>query len=196
MAKSKKAAAQYESGTLAAFAVVGILLIALGVVSLLAVVGGLKGALFTMVKRVMQGLGGGLCLGVSVLLIWAGVLVAFSSGRSMPKRGFLLFTLLFLAVLGIIDLVSRVGQDTLPRLPGQIQQPGRASRCGGVGLLEHDLRRVQRVWRQRRVRRRAGHGVGLARMDLSGNGAGRGGAWRGLRGLRPAGIPLRYGSDV
>ena len=59
MAKSKKAAAQYESGTLAAFAVVGILLIALGVVSLLAVVGGLKGALFTMVKRVMQGLGGG-----------------------------------------------------------------------------------------------------------------------------------------
>ena len=35
------------------------LLIALGVVSLLAVVGGLKGTLFTMVKRVMQGLGGG-----------------------------------------------------------------------------------------------------------------------------------------
>ena len=32
MAKSKKAAAQYESGTLAAFAVAGILLIALGVV--------------------------------------------------------------------------------------------------------------------------------------------------------------------
>ena len=114
MAKSKKAAAQYESGTLAAFAVAGILLIALGVVSLLAVVGGLKGTLFTMVKRVMQGLGGGLCLGVSVLLIWAGVLVAFSSGRSMPKRGFLLFTLLFFSVLGIIDLVSRVGQDTLP----------------------------------------------------------------------------------
>ena len=82
MAKSKKAAIQYESGTLAAFAVAGILLIALGVVSLLAVVGGLKGTLFSMVKRVMQGLGGGLCLGVSVMLIWAGVLVAFSSGPS------------------------------------------------------------------------------------------------------------------
>ncbi len=114
MAKSKKAAAQYESGTLAAFAIAGILLIALGVISLLAVVGGLKGAFFSMVKRVMQGLGGGLCLGVSALLIWAGVLVAFSSGRSMPKRGFLLFTLLFFSVLGIINLVSRVGQDTLP----------------------------------------------------------------------------------
>ena len=114
MAKGKKSAAQYESGTLAAFAVIGIVLIALGVVSLLAVVGGLRGAFFTMVKRVMQGLGGGLCLGVSVLLIWAGVLVAFSAGRSMPKRAFLLFTLLLLCVLGIIDLVSRVGQDTLP----------------------------------------------------------------------------------
>ena len=111
MAKSKKAAAQYESGTLAAFAVAGILLIALGVVSLLAVVGGLKGTLFSMVKRVMQGLGGGLCLGVSVMLIWAGVLVAFSSGRSMPKRGFLLFTLLFFSVLGIIDLVSAGGGE-------------------------------------------------------------------------------------
>ena len=53
MAKSKKAAAQYESGTLAAFAVAGILLIALGVVSLLAVVGGLKGTLFSMVLTIL-----------------------------------------------------------------------------------------------------------------------------------------------
>ena len=88
MAKSKKAAAQYESGTLAAFAVAGILLIALGVVSLLAVVGGLKGTLFSMVKRVMQGLGGGLCLGVSVMLIWAGVLVAFSPAAVCPSGDF------------------------------------------------------------------------------------------------------------
>ena len=41
MAKKKKSAPQYESGTLAAFAVAGVLLIALGVVTLLAVVGGL-----------------------------------------------------------------------------------------------------------------------------------------------------------
>lgn len=111
MAKKKKSAPQYESGTLAAFAVAGVLLIALGVVTLLAVVGGLKGAFFSQVKRVMQGLGGGLCVVVSVLLIWAGLLVAFSSGRSMPKRGFLLFTLLYLCVLAMIDLMSRVGQD-------------------------------------------------------------------------------------
>ena len=190
MAKSKKAAAQYESGTLAAFAVAGILLIALGVVSLLAVVGGLKGTLFTMVKRVMQGLGGGLCLGVSVLLIWAGVLVAFSSGRSMPKRGFLLFTLLFFSVLGIIDLVSRVGQDTLPaylvKYNNQAALPATEAAgywnmiraafnvCGTSGAFGGAL----------------GHGAGLAGLDLSGHGAGYRGAGCGLRGLRPAGVPL------
>ena len=54
MAKSKKAAAQYESGTLAAFAVAGILLIALGVVSFLAVGCCLYGGLFTLEQRDMH----------------------------------------------------------------------------------------------------------------------------------------------
>jgi len=104
-----KKAAQYNSNTLAAFAVVGIVLIALGVVSLLSVVGGLKGSVFDWVKWLMQGLGGGLCVGVSVLGLWLGVLVAFSAGRKMPKRGFVLLTVLFLAALGIVNLLSKIG---------------------------------------------------------------------------------------
>lgn len=113
MGKSKKSAAQYEAGTLAAFAVIGILLIALGVLSLLSVVGGLQGAFFTQIKQVMYGVGGALCAGVSLLLIWGGVLVAFSSGRSMPKRGFLLIALLYLCVLAILNLNSKVGINSL-----------------------------------------------------------------------------------
>ena len=115
MAKSskKKNAAQYESNTLAAFAAVGIVLIALGVISLLAVVGGLRGSFFSMIKQFMQGLAGGLCVGVSILLIWCGILVAFSSGRSMPKRGILLVTIVYLAVLGIINLLSKIGTYSL-----------------------------------------------------------------------------------
>ena len=115
MAKSskKKNAAQYESNTLAAFAVVGIVLIAIGAVSLLAVVGGVKGAFFDSVRRVMQGVGGGLCIGVSILILWLGVLVAFSSARSMPKRAFILITLLFMSVMGIINLMSKVGTYSL-----------------------------------------------------------------------------------
>ena len=104
-----KKAAQYHSNTLAAFAVVGIVLIALGVVSLLSVVGGLKGSVFDWVKWLMQGLGGGLCVGVSVLGLWLGVLVAFSAGRKMPKRGFILLAVLFLAALGIVNLLSKIG---------------------------------------------------------------------------------------
>jgi len=104
-----KKAAQYNSNTLAAFAVVGIVLIALGVISLLSVVGGLKGSVFDWVKWLMQGLGGGLCVGVSVLGLWLGVLVAFSAGRKMPKRGFVLLTVLFLAALGIVNLLSKIG---------------------------------------------------------------------------------------
>ncbi len=110
---TNKKAAQYHSNTLTAFVAVGIVLIALGIVSLLAVVGGLKGSVFDWVKRIMQGLGGGLCVGVSVLWLWLGVLVAFSAGRHMPKRGFVLITVLFTAVLGIINLLSKVGTYSL-----------------------------------------------------------------------------------
>ena len=109
----KKTVKAYDTGTLAFLAVLGIVLIALGVLSGLAIVGGLSGALFDQVKYAMQGLGGFLCLGVSVLLIWGGVLVAFSSGRSMPKRGILVATLLYLSVLAIVNLLSTVGVNSV-----------------------------------------------------------------------------------
>ena len=110
---ANKKAAQYHSNTLTAFVAVGIVLIALGIVSLLSVVAGLKGSVFDWVRRMMQGLGGGLCVGVSILWLWLGVLVAFSAGRHMPKRGFILISVLFTAVLGIINLFSKVGTYSL-----------------------------------------------------------------------------------
>ncbi|MEG0491722.1 MAG: DNA translocase FtsK [Clostridia bacterium] len=109
----KKNANQYEAGTLAFFAVVGILLMTLGVLSLLAVLGGLQGAIFAQVKTIMQGLGGSLCFGVSILLIWGGLLMAFASGRGVPKRGILLMTLFYLAVLAIVNLLSKLGEQSL-----------------------------------------------------------------------------------
>ena len=117
----KQQAAQYESGTLAAYAVAGIVLMGLGVLSLLSVVGGLKGVFFSQVRRVMQGLGGGLCIGVSVLLIWAGLLTAISTGRHMPKKALLLVTALYVAVLSVILLfisaavLRRLDISAIPR---------------------------------------------------------------------------------
>lgn len=109
----KKNAAQFQSNTLAAYAGVGILLIALGALSLLSIVGGLQGNVFTHIRRIMQGIGGGLCIGVSILVIWTGVLVAFSAGRSMPKRGLIVVSILFVAVLGIVNLMSKAGTYSL-----------------------------------------------------------------------------------
>ncbi|MEG0862986.1 MAG: DNA translocase FtsK [Clostridia bacterium] len=117
-AKNKNAN-QYEAGTLAFFAVVGILLMTLGVLSLLAVMGGLQGAIFAQVKTIMQGLGGSLCFGVSILLIWGGLLMAFASGRGVPKRGILLMTLFYLAVLAIVNLLSKLGEQAL--IPAAIE---------------------------------------------------------------------------
>lgn len=107
-ASKSRNSSQYESSTLAAFALTGILLITLGVITLLSVVGGMSGAFFSYVKQVMHGLGGGLCIGISVLLIWAGLLTAFSAGRGMPKRGIILITIAYFCVLAITNLLSKI----------------------------------------------------------------------------------------
>ncbi len=75
----------YEPGTLALFAGLGVFMSILGVVSLLAVVGGVQGMAFEKIKQVMQGLGGSLCIGISVLLIWGGALCMFTAGKNVPS---------------------------------------------------------------------------------------------------------------
>ena len=103
----------YEPGTLALFAGLGILMSILGVVSLLAVVGGVQGMAFEKIKQVMQGLGGSLCIGLSVLLIWGGALCMFTAGKNVPKRSYFAMLVLFLCVLGIFNLLSSVGAQNL-----------------------------------------------------------------------------------
>ena len=103
----------YEPGTLALFAGLGILMSILGVVSLLAVVGGVQGMAFEKIKQVMQGLGGSLCIGLSVLLIWGGALCMFTAGKNVPKRSYFAMLVLFLCVLGIFNLLSSVGTQNL-----------------------------------------------------------------------------------
>ena len=112
--RRKKPAAQgYSSESLMVRSIAGIIFIALGVLSLLAVVGGVQGAAFLVIRQVMQGLGGVLCLGISVFFIWGGVLLAFSAYRSMPIRGFLLLLAFYLCVLALVNLLSKVGQQSL-----------------------------------------------------------------------------------
>lgn len=111
--KRGQKARQYSSESLMTRSITGIVLIALGVLSLLSVVAGQQSAAFSFVADVVQGLGGGLCIGVAVFLIWAGVLVAFSARRSMPVRGILLLLGIYFCVLAMVNLMSKVGQEGL-----------------------------------------------------------------------------------
>ena len=114
MQKGKRGRAKaYNSDSLMFRSVLGILLIALGILSVISIVGGIQGAAFAQIKQAMQGLGGNLCLGVPLFFIWSGVLIAFSARKKAPVRAFLFILMLYLCVLGIITLLSGIGQTQL-----------------------------------------------------------------------------------
>lgn len=111
--KKKKSAPVYSPESLMLRSAVGIVLIALGVLTLLSVFGGMRGEVFTVVKRVVQGLGGTLCFAVPLFLIWGGGLAAFSARHHAPVRPLILTFLLFLCVLALMNLMSTVLGQTL-----------------------------------------------------------------------------------
>ncbi|NLB91756.1 MAG: hypothetical protein GX786_11135, partial [Clostridiales bacterium] len=57
---------------------VGIFLIALGLLSLLALYGAMEGIIFSTFQWVLYGLGGSLTFMIPIFLVWAGILLAFS----------------------------------------------------------------------------------------------------------------------
>ena len=113
MQKRKRSRAKaYDSDHLMFRSVMGILFIALGVLSVISVVGGVQGTAFTMVKETLQGLGGSLCLGIPIFLVWGGLLIAFSAYRRASVRAILFLSVFYLGVLGIINLLSKVGTSS------------------------------------------------------------------------------------
>ncbi|MBP3540254.1 MAG: hypothetical protein J6K72_00330 [Clostridia bacterium] len=112
MANQTQKAKQYEPGTLAFLVIFGIFLCALGVMVLLSVFG-MQGGIFAAIRKVSGGLFGCLGFGIGALLIWTGILVAMSSGRKMPKRALLLSVLLYLCLLALFNLFSRVGDTAV-----------------------------------------------------------------------------------
>ncbi len=103
----------YDSDSLLFRSILGVLLIAIGVLSLISIVGGVSGAVFTAIKQGMQGLGGVMCPGIPLFFIWGGALVAFSARRKAPVRAILLLLLLYFCVLGILNLLSKIGTRDL-----------------------------------------------------------------------------------
>ncbi len=111
MLRAKQGRAKsYDSDNLMLRSIMGILLIAMGLLAGIAILGNIRVAAFEIIKDAMQGLGGSLCLGIPLFLVWGGFLVAFSAHYKPPVRAIVLLFTCYLAVLGIITLLSRVGE--------------------------------------------------------------------------------------
>jgi len=112
MSNQEKKAKVYEPGTLAFFVGFGVFLCALGIFVLLAAFG-FQGKIFDLIRNAVNGLFGCLGIGMGILLIWAGITVTFSASRKMPKRALLFTMLLYLCVLSLFNLFSKVGTRSL-----------------------------------------------------------------------------------
>ncbi len=105
----KKKAPVYSPEALLLRTILGIVLIALGVLAFVSLVtspGDMEVEIFKFVRPVVQGLAGGLCLLFPAFIAWAGALVAFSARKKMKVRAILLSFTVYLCLLALIVLVS------------------------------------------------------------------------------------------
>lgn len=111
--KRRARAKNYSSDTILFRNIFGILVIAIGAVAGMSALGMLQGAVFVAVRRIVQGLGGILCLGVPLFIIWGGIIVFLSAYRRTSLRAYTLLFLFFVFVLGIINLITKTPTQTL-----------------------------------------------------------------------------------
>ncbi len=105
-AATKKKAQVYSSEALLLRTIIGIVLIAVGSLAFVSLVTEMEGEVFNLVRPVVQGLAGGLCLLLPLFVAWAGILVAFSARKKMKVRAILLSFTVYLCLLALIVLVS------------------------------------------------------------------------------------------
>lgn len=105
-AATKKKAQVYSSEALLLRTILGIVLIAVGSLAFVSLITEMEGEVFKLVRPVVQGLAGGLCLLLPLFVAWAGVLVAFSARKKMKVRAILLSFTVYLCLLALIVLVS------------------------------------------------------------------------------------------
>ncbi len=123
----KKKAAVYSPEALLLRTLAGVLLIALGILSLVSVVAPMDGQIFILMQKLTRPVGGELCLLFPVFLTWAGILVAFSSRRKMPARALVLSFLIYWFMLGVITLVTFVWDATDKTYYGVIEYVSRVN---------------------------------------------------------------------
>ena len=113
VSKRQARAKNFSSDTILFRSILGVLFIALGILAAISSLNLLQGSVFLAIRRIVQGLGGTLCLGVPIFIVWGGLLILLSAYRKTSLRAFSLLALFYLFVLGIINLISRTPDQTL-----------------------------------------------------------------------------------
>ncbi|MFH1880151.1 MAG: DNA translocase FtsK [Bacillota bacterium] len=114
MAIRKRARAKnYSSDTILFRNILGILLMAMGVLAGASALSLLRGSVFLAIRHIVQGLGGSLCLGVPLFIIWGGLIVLLSAYRRTSVRAYVLLFLFYVFALGIINIISKTPTQTL-----------------------------------------------------------------------------------
>ena len=107
--KKKAAQTQWSSDQLLVRYIIGLTLIALGVLIFLSVAVSISGAVFAGMRQICYGLAGGLAFLLPVAPIWGGVLVIISTRVKPSLRAWGFSMVLYLLLLTLMNLLSTTG---------------------------------------------------------------------------------------
>ena len=103
----------FSSDTILFRNILGILLMAMGVLAGASTVNLLQGSVFAAIRHIVQGLGGTLCFGVPIFIVWGGLIVLLSAYRKTSLRAFVLLFLFYVFVLAILNMIYKTSTQTL-----------------------------------------------------------------------------------
>ena len=109
-----KRAPAYSADSMAVRLVIGLMLIALGLLFFLSIAMNMPGDVFAGVKQVSRGLAGALAFLLPVFPVWGGVLLLLSVQRKPPLWPFVMACVLYMLVLAAAVLVTYTGSPAMP----------------------------------------------------------------------------------
>ena len=112
----------YSADSMAVRLVIGLMLIALGLLIFLSIAMSMPGDVFTGVRQVSRGLAGGLAFLLPVFPVWGGGLMLFSVQRKVPLWPFIMACVLYMLAMASAVLVTYTGNPTMPLMEYLYQQ--------------------------------------------------------------------------
>ncbi|MBR6668960.1 MAG: DUF87 domain-containing protein [Clostridia bacterium] len=127
--KKAKRTPAYSTDTMVVCLIVGLLLLALGVLIFLANALGMAGDVFDGLRQFSRGLCGMMAIGLSVIPVWGGVLMMISIQKKPPLRPFLLAIVLLVLLCTaatLLTFVGSMGNPLMKQFQTDIVASGRA----------------------------------------------------------------------